>query len=298
MDSDDRNLVLLKRRIFLDRGFDCDQYKESYLKRRISVRMRATGSRDYLSYMLLLKKHPEEYRYLMDEITINVTQFFRDKDVYSKITDDLVPRIIDARQKVGSRSLRVWSAGCASGEEPYSVAILLDHFYGERLKDWNVRIVGSDFDVNSLKKAKKGIYDNVDVLEGMDKARYFENIGGEEPAFRVRDKYRQMVRFEEINLFKDHRKRQCDIVMFRNVLIYFDRKNQSKIIGSVASALTPEGFLVLGKSETLGHEIRNRFDPVFPRERIFQLKKGIDFRASRFKKEPNEATRGLPARKK
>lgn len=283
----------------MDRGFDCDQYKESYLKRRISVRMRATQSKDYLSYMLLLKKHPEEYRHLMDEITINVTQFFRDKDVYAKIHEDLIPKIIESRQRLGSRSLRVWSAGCASGEEPYSMAILLDYFYKKRLKDWNVRIVGSDFDVNSLKKGKKGIYQSVDVLDGMDPEKYFEVIGNEEePSFRVRDKFRQMVRFEEINLFNEHRKRQCDIVMFRNVLIYFDRNNQSKIIDSVARALTPEGFLVLGKSETLSNEIRDSFVSVFPRERIFQVNRESDLKTSRFQREPKKTPRGGSAGKK
>lgn len=298
MDSDDRNFVLLKRRIFLDRGFDCDQYKGSYLKRRISVRMRATHSNDYLSYMLLLKKHPEEYRYLMDEITINVTQFFRDKDVYTKINEELIPRIIESRQRLGSKSLRVWSAGCASGEEPYSMAILLDHYYRRQLKGWNVRIVGSDFDVNSLKKAKKGIYQIVDLLEEMDPERYFEVAGNEEePAFRVRDMYRQMVRFEEMNLFNDHRKRQCDIIMFRNVLIYFDRNNQSRIINSVAKALTPEGFLVLGKSETLGNEMRGNFEPVFPRERIFKIIRESDLKTGRFRGE-QEKPGGGPAGKK
>lgn len=272
MSSIDKDFALLKRRIHLDRGLDCDQYKENYLKRRISVRLRATRSNDYLEYLMYLKRHPEEYKYLMDEITINVTQFFRDKDVYEKICKEAIPRIIEARKEMGSRSLRVWSAGCSSGEEPYSIAMLLDHFYERELKNWNIRIVGSDFDTNSLKRAKRAVYAEIDMLDGMDSRKYFENIGSSSsPAFKLRDDYRYMVRFEEANFFKDQLKRRFDLVLFRNVLIYFDRATQPKILGSIASTLSREGFLVLGKSETLGFGLREKFEPMFPRERIFRL---------------------------
>lgn len=278
---------MLKRRIYLDRGLDCDQYKENYLKRRISVRLRATRSADYLEYLMYLKRRPEEYKYLMDEITINVTQFFRDRDVYKKICEEVIPKIIEARKEMGSRSLRVWSAGCSSGEEPYSMAMLLDHFYKGELTNWNIRIVGSDFDKNSLKRAKKGVYADIDVMDGMDRARYFQDIGAPDtPAYKLRDDYRYMVRFEEANFFKELTKRRFDLILFRNVLIYFDRRMQSKILSSIAATLSREGFLVLGKSETLGFELREKFEPLYPRERIFRLLK------------ENEQAAGIAGRRK
>src|SRR5450756_634194 len=100
--------------------------------------------------------------------TINVTQFFRDKDVYDKIRDEVVPGMLKSKGSVGSRSVRVWCAGCASGEEPYSMAMLFDHVLGREIDNWNVRILGSDIDDRSLEVAREGVYPQMDVLEGMD----------------------------------------------------------------------------------------------------------------------------------
>ncbi|MBU4173935.1 MAG: protein-glutamate O-methyltransferase CheR [Actinobacteria bacterium] len=269
--SENQAFALLKRRVRIDRGLDCEQYKENYLKRRVAVRLRATGAADYLAYLRVLKNDPEEYTRLMNELTINVTQFFRDKDVYLKIRDEVMPTLFRAKEVIGSRTIRVWSAGCATGEEPYSLAMLIDHRLGAEEGRWNVRILGSDIDLESIRAARKGEYSKVDMLEDMDIKEYFETT--ETPrgrVYRVRERVRRTVKLEELNLLGDNQKRRFDLVLCRNVLIYFGRDVQRRIIEGISSEILHEGYLVLGKSETLGQEAGSLFNPAFPRERIYR----------------------------
>ncbi len=275
MFSEDQAFALLKRRIYHDRGLDCEQYKENYLKRRIAVRLRATDAADYMEYLGILRRDPDEYTKLLNELTINVTQFFRDKDVFVKLRTDVLPDLVRAKERIGSRSLRVWSAGCASGEETYSIAILLVEVLGRNIDRWNLRIVGSDLDDASLKAAAHGVYGEVDLLEGIQLEHYFEM--GASPTgtqYRVRDELKRRVRFEKVNLLEKGERRRYDVVLCRNVLIYFGRQVQVKIIASLAESILKDGYLVLGKSETLGPEASKMFRSTFPRERIYQLAGG------------------------
>lgn len=272
MFTEDQAFSLLKRRIYLDRGLDCEQYKENYLKRRIAVRLRAIGASDYAEYLRVLRTDPDEYTKLLNELTINVTQFFRDKDVFTRLRDEVIPEAIGAKQAISSRSLRTWSAGCASGEEPYSLAMLLDHALGKDLDKWNVRILGSDIDDGSLAIARNARYTEVDMLEGMELQKYFETKDtAEGRQFYVREFIKRRVKLEKINLLEEHGRRHFDMVLCRNVLIYFSRDVQSRIIESLASSMQKDGFLILGKSETLGSEASAYFKPVYPRERIYKL---------------------------
>lgn len=272
MFSDDQAFALLKRRIFLDRGLDCEQYKENYLKRRIAVRLRATGAKDYLDYLRILRNDPDEYTRLMNELTINVTQFFRDSDVYGRLWDNVIPDLVATKKNMGSRTLRVWSAGCASGEEPYSIGILLEEVLKEEAKSWNIRILGSDFDDRSLASAREGVYYNLEMLKGIEPSKYFEvdqTVDGSR--WKVKDEIKRRMRFEKMNLLAETEARHFDMVLCRNVLIYFGRKVQTKIIETLSQSILREGYLILGKSETLGQEASQAFRAVFPRERIYQL---------------------------
>ncbi len=272
MISDDNAFLMLKRRIFTDRGLDCEQYKENYLKRRIAVRLRATGAKGYLDYLNLLKKNPEEYTHLLDEITVNVTQFFRDADVYEKLRSAVIPRLLKAKETVSSRTIRIWSAGCSSGEEAYSIAILFDDTLGKNADKWNVRVLGSDYDDRSLKVARAGTYQDLELPKNINASRYFTvTSSGSGTEYRVRDEVRGKVRFEKINLLEHEPRRHYDIVLCRNVLIYFGREVQAKFIQALAGSIMGEGYLVLGKSETVGPEVSRVLKPIFPVERIYQL---------------------------
>ena len=269
--SEDQAFALLKRRLFIDRGLDCEQYKENYLKRRIAVRLRARNCRNYLEYLRVLRVDPEEYTQLLNQLTINVTQFFRDKDVYDKIRDEVIPGMLKSKGSVGSRSLRVWCAGCASGEETYYMAMLFDHLLGNELDNWNVRVLGSDIDDRSLAVAREGVYQDRDLLEGMDQDRYFKKLEtGNGIAYQVREHVRRRVKFEKLNLFELEGRRHYDMVMCRNVLIYFSRDVQARIVEIIASSIMRDGYVVLGKSETLSHASSALFQAAFPRERIYQ----------------------------
>ena len=227
----------------------------------------------------MLRTDPDEYTRLMNELTINVTQFFRDPDVYQKLRDNVLPDLIEAKKRMSSRSLRIWSAGCASGEEPYSMAIMVEQALGEETSRWNVRLLGSDFDERSLAAAKAGVYQNLEMLPGVDAERYFEvSETPEGKEFRLKEEVKRRVRFEKINLLAESEPRHFDLVLCRNVLIYFGRKVQTKIIETLTENILRDGYLVLGKSETLGAEVSTRFKPAFPRERIYQV--AIETRAT------------------
>lgn len=270
--NEDQAFALLKRRIFHDRGLDTEQYKENYLKRRVAVRLRATGATDYLDYIRMLRVDPDEYTRLMNELTINVTQFFRDADVYERLRGSVLPSLVEAKKSSGTRSIRIWSAGCASGEEPYSIVILLDKLLGTEGRKWNLRVLGSDIDDPSLARAREARYADLEMLPGIDAEEYFQvTASGESRIFRVRDEVKRRVRFEKVNLLADTETRHFDMVLCRNVLIYFGRKVQTTIIENLSRTILRDGFLVLGKSETLGPEASQMFKPVFPRERIYQV---------------------------
>lgn len=260
---------LLLKFIFEHRGLDCKQYKTNYLKRRISVRMRARDTLRYIDYLQLLKKDPEEYRSLLNDLTINVTEFFRDPDVYLAIRDRVLPDVLEEKRAKRSNTIRIWSAGCATGEEPYSLAMLV-HEYISRQKDsdfWVARITATDLDENSLKKARQGHYPVVNVLPGDRTDRYFVAEGD---GWQVRNEILHMVKFYRADLMNRPSNRFMDIIVCRNVLIYFEKEMQKKLLQFFHQSLRRDGFLVLGKSEAIVGTVGAQFEPYLRRERVYR----------------------------
>ena len=163
--TNDQGFVAIQKRMLKERGLDLSQYKEKCLKRRIDVRLRATGAQTYLEYLAVLKRDPSECDRLLDDLTINVTKFFRDTETFKAIKDDVIPKIISVKQKQNKRIIRVWSAGCATGQEPYSIGILFNEILGGKISHFLISIYATDIDANSLKKAKAARYDNDSVSE-------------------------------------------------------------------------------------------------------------------------------------
>ena len=268
MTEQDVEFEALTQKIARERGFGCASYKEKCLRRRIAVRMRARAVHSYADYALLLDGDAVEYEKLLDALTINVTRLFRNWEVYEAMRTQVVPSLWE----LDAPELRVWSAGCSSGEEPYSLAVLLHRDAMERglsSRLGRVRILGTDIDKLSLAAAEKGEFEEGDFADTPEQLRrdYFAPAA----PFRVADGPRKLVRFEQRDLLReDAPPGPHNLVVCRNVLIYFDRPTQERLFAKFHEALPVGGFLVLGKVETLLGTIRTKFASVNARERIFR----------------------------
>jgi chemotaxis methyl-accepting protein methylase len=262
------DFVALTKKISRDRGFACASYKEKCLRRRIAVRMRARGVHTYNDYARLLDADREEYDRLLDALTINVTKLFRNWDAYASLAAHVVPALWHRE----TAHIRVWSAGCSSGDEPYSLAILFHRYAavnGMLAQLERVRVVGTDIDRQCLDAAARAQFDQSDFADTPDELRhrYFSAA----PPFTVAPVIRSMTRFEARDLLRDGPPAgQFDLIVCRNVLIYFDRDTQEALFDCFHDSLAPGGFLMLGKVETLLGQARSRFAPVDARERIFR----------------------------
>ena len=259
----------LTQKIARDKGFGCASYKEKCLRRRIAVRMRARGVHTYGDYARVLDTDAAEYERLLDALTINVTKLFRNWETYAVIAD----RVIPALWSSDNAQIKVWSAGCSSGEEPYSLAALF-HRHAESISQLDglsrrVSVLGSDIDLRCLAAAEKGTFEEGDFADTPTalRQRYFAPAA----PFTIVPDVRRLVRFERRDLLADapppgpHH-----LIVCRNVLIYFDRDTQERLFEKFHAALAPDGFLVLGKVETLLGEARTRFVAVEGRERVFR----------------------------
>ena len=255
-------------KITRDRGFRCASYKDRCLRRRIAVRMRAKGAVTPGEYSGVLDRDPREYERLLRSLTVNVTKFFRNWDTYAAIENKVVPALLDRGDDV-----RVWSAGCASGEEPYSIAILMHkHATGRRRADLldRVTIVGTDIDSDCLGEADRAFYAESALTETPRTLRksYFSEMAG---LHTVHPEVRRLVRFERSDLLcEEPPLANVHLLICRNVIIYFEREAQDALFAAFHRVLAPDGFLVLGKVETLLGDARSLFTPVNARERIFR----------------------------
>lgn len=258
----------LTAKISRERGFKCGSYTNKCLQRRIAVRMRANSTRSFAEYAKLLDSDPAEYARLLSALTINVTKFFRNWDTWNVIARKVIPDLWAHTPG----SIHVWSAGCASGEEPYSLAALFcEHaaHLGERRRLGRVHIFGTDIDTESLEAAQAATFGEAAFSDtpAWLRERYFPQSGkmrGVAPAVR------RLVTFRRSDLLQDHPPHQgLHLIVCRNVIIYFEREAQDKLLRGFRDSLRPGGFLVLGKVETLLGENRHWFKPVNSRERIF-----------------------------
>lgn len=269
--NEENSFALLKREIRRDRGLDCDRYKDGFLKRRVAVRLRATGAGDYREYIRVLRDSPEEYSMLFDELCIGVTGFFRDRDVFEKIRENVVPEIISRKEGTGSYAISAWSAGCATGEEAYSVALLFLEAMGDLRGEWKLSVIGTDIDKDALDTAKKGIYETEAAEALGEYIKYFQSAEINERNFlKAGEALKEVTRFRWMDLGEFDPVMKYDLILCRNVLIYFCREVQVDIICRLEASLRNGGYLILGKTETLlGKDCR--LEPVFARERIYRL---------------------------
>lgn len=277
MDNDDKDLIQLLERVFEKRGFDFRQYKTSMLKRRLERRLTATGSASYRDYAGILDANPEEYNKLFDDLIINVSHFFRNPLTYELIYKVVLPSMIEYKQSSMDNMIRIWSAGCAHGEEPYSIAILLIELLGKQIKNYNITIYATDIDTDALDNARTGKYSEESVVEVkkgiMDRYFHFDEN------YIIKENVKELVDFSYHDLTSEKFIAPAksvftnfDLILCRNVLIYFSKPLQQKVFSNFENNLNRNGYLILGEAETLPDDFKSDFVCADKFSKIYQKK--------------------------
>lgn len=268
--DEEAGIAALASRIAEKAGVDLGVYKDRCLRRRIAVRMRACGVHTLLDYVALLDTQPAELDRLLDALTINVTKFFRNAETWRSLAARLLPEMLEAREG----RFRVWSAGCASGEEPYTIAMLLTlvlEKLGRPAWHSRLRVDATDIDRRSLERAREARY-SLRAFSEADPAvvtRFCTAVGPDE--VEVIPEIRALVEIRSFDLSRERPvPARYDLICCRNVIIYFDRDVQERLMHQFADALLPGGILLLGKVESILGTARTRFELLEPRERIYR----------------------------
>jgi two-component system CheB/CheR fusion protein len=263
------------------RGFDYAGYKRPSLMRRFQKRLQAVGAETWDAYRAYLDDNPDEFNELFDTILINVTGFFRDPETWALLRDEIIPALIEQK---GRGTIRVWSAGCASGEEAYSAAILFAEALGEDQFRERVKVFATDVDEEALTQARHAAYTQKQLAEIPDdlRAKYFS---GTNHLLSFRNDIRRCVIFGRNDLMQDPPISRVDLLLSRNTIMYFNSPAQERILSNFYFALTRRGYLVLGKAESL----QSRGDLFIP----YDLKRRIFVRNAAPEVEPRAARQRL-----
>ncbi len=264
-DISDQSYRQICQTLKVEQGFDLAGYKDLCIKRRIAARIRAVGSNDPELYLEQLRQSSAEQERLLEALTIHVSQFFRNPSTFAVLEKQILPELLQQSRNTNGK-LRVWSAGCAGGEEAYSIALLCQELLRD---DDQLSIVGTDISADILQRAKQACYSHnrlaevpADVLK-----RYF---ACRENSYQLSPEIKQRVRFFRHNILSDQPYFRVDLILCRNLLIYFTRPQQERIVRTLAKALPPGGYLVLGRAETLVAAVRELFQCIDPAERIYK----------------------------
>jgi chemotaxis protein methyltransferase CheR len=238
--------------VYQESGIKLSESKRALMQARLMKRMRElrlSGYEDY--YDFLVENYQEEVVNLINCITTNKTDYFREPKHFQFLTEVVLPEF----DRMKKKSLRIWSAGCSTGEEPYSIAItLMEYFKGRTLPE--VRILATDIDTQVLAKGSAGVY-KAEILEAVDadlaKKYFLRGRGENEGSFMVKDSLKKLVYFRRLNLLNESypMSRKFDIIFCRNVIIYFDRESQRRLFDRFYRYLDGDGYLFVGHSETL-----------------------------------------------
>lgn len=238
------------------------------------VRREGLSSIEELVHLLQTRPFSDLHRTVVEAMTTNETSFFRDRHPFDMLKTHIIPELLDRRG--AERRLRIWCAACSSGQEPYSIAMLLqEHF--PSLASWTIDILGTDISTQMIRRSQEGRYSQLEVNRGLPAqflVRYFEKTGSE---WRIRPEVRDVVRYEEINLADTWPMLgRWDIVFIRNVMIYFDIETKRSILGKIRDQLRSDGYLFLGGAETTLN-LDERFERMeFPRAGCYRLRPQAD----------------------
>ncbi|WGI17822.1 protein-glutamate O-methyltransferase CheR [Methanonatronarchaeum sp. AMET-Sl] len=249
-------------------SFHGTYYEEKYLKRRIRSRMKRTDTETYNNYLKKLKKDQQEQKELLDTLKVNVTKFFRNKDVWQEI-DEIIKKLIEEKRRP-----KLWSAACSDGREAYSLAMLYLENNGSKLRK-NI-VTGTDIDDKALKKARKGIYKSSRTVDIERQLSYLDNykkyIDVNKQTYKAKPKIKKLCKFQHKDLIADQINKKFDLILCRNVFIYVSNDYKIPIFKNLKKALNPGGYLIIGKTETMPYKLRSEFKTINRRLRIHRKK--------------------------
>jgi chemotaxis protein methyltransferase CheR len=262
----DAEFQLIRRLIYDKAGIHLRDCKKTLVSNRLRKRLETLGIESYKRYYDFLTKKPEghhELAHFINALTTNETYFFRHPEHMEYLEHTILPQLMTEKHRRFGMKIRIWCAACSSGEEPYSIAMLIQE-RPERYKGWHVEIVGSDINRNMLMKAEAGLYPEyaVSKMPKIYRQRYL-NFDPAEKAFRLRDDVKSRVRFVHGNLLHPFGQGKFDVILCRNVMIYFDAESKNKVISNLFDDSAEGGYLIVGYAESmLTHP--SRFKYVMP----------------------------------
>ena len=261
---EDFGYKFLVKLIISKTGLDIKYYRDNFIQRRLKLKLREKKLKSYSEYASLVKKDPEEFEELLQFLTINYTSFYRDNDVFDYFNEKILPELFTKKKNV-----KILSAGCSSGEEPYTLAILMKE-YCDRKK---IRPYGAihalDVDKTILAKARKGEYEleSLKELNAKYLRKYFKEENGK---YYVAPEIKRMVQFGMHDLTKELPKRNFDVILCRNVFIYFTNEAKDQILRNFYKAINSDGHLIIGKTEMMPLHLRDRYKGLDHRLKVFR----------------------------
>jgi len=241
----DANFELYRDMIYKESGITFTPTNRSILESRLKERLREKGLDSVKSYYDKIISDKEELKGFLDSITTNLTRFFRNQAHFDALEKFVIPEVKNIKKTPGT--IRIWSAGCSTGEEPYTISMLMNEILP---KPWNYEILASDISLKCLMTAKEGFYPDARIVGIPDNylAKYFDKVDG---GYKVHADIQSKIKFDYHNLKNDSQQRNLDVVFCRNVIIYFDEVAQTAVIKRFWDSMAPKSFLFIGHSESL-----------------------------------------------
>jgi len=274
----DAEFVQLRDYIYQQSGIYIADNRKYLLENRLANRLKDLNLKSFAEYYHFLQYDPgkrQELNRLFEVVTTNETSFYRNPPQLSVFQNNVLTEVIDKQRKLGAKKLRIWSAGCSTGEEPYTIAIILHEVLKSEIASWDIKITANDLSEAVLASARSGVYNDY-TLRTTPKEIVTKYFQAEDGKFRVKPEVKRLVSFGQINLSDKTMLKRVDrsqLVFCRNVIIYFDDEMKKHVIGSFYDNLMPGGYLLIGHSESL-HNISRAFKPKHYPGAIVYLKEG------------------------
>lgn len=242
-----------KSEVYKMTGINLTFYKEKQMKRRIDSLIKKNGyDEDYNAYVKAIRDDKSLFNEFINYLTINVSEFYRNPEQWNVLEKDIIPLLIKK-----TKNLKVWSSACSTGDEPYTLVMVLNKF----LPLENIKIIATDIDREAIEKAKNGVYNakSVESLPAAFREKYFVKTGEN---YKIQDNVKRCVEFKQHNLLKDDYPSDCDLIVCRNVLIYFTEEAKHEVYNRFSKSLKDEGVLFVGSTEQIIMASKYHFKPV------------------------------------